>query len=68
MITKYKFGEPFETEAVVENVASSSVIGLRLTMTVIPIVGLLIGIFWFYKKYHLTEEKLEEIRSQLEQK
>lgn len=51
------------TEAVVENVASSSVIGLRLTMTVIPIVGLLIGIFWFYKKYHLTEEKLEEIRS-----
>ena len=56
------------TEAVVENVASSSVIGLRLTMTVIPIVGLLIGIFWFYKKYHLTEEKLEEIRSQLEQK
>ncbi len=49
-----------ETAAAVE-AATSSVMGLRLTMTVLPIAGLLLAIFYFHKKYILTEEKVAEI-------
>ena len=47
--------------------AASSVMGLRLTMTVLPILGLLAAIFYFHKKYILTEEKVEEIASAIRQ-
>ena len=47
--------------------AASSVMGLRLTMTVLPILGLLVAIFYFHKKYILTEEKVEEIASAIRQ-
>ncbi len=49
-----------ETSAAVE-AAASSVMGLRLTMTVLPIAGLLVAIWYFHKKYILTEEKVAEI-------
>lgn len=49
----------------VEVAAGSSVIWLRLTMTVIPIVGLLIAVFLFRKKYILTDEKIAEITEQI---
>lgn len=54
--------------AAVVNAADSSVVGLRMTMTVIPIVGLLIGIFLFHKKYILTEEKVKEIAEQIKER
>ena len=59
-----------DTEAAVETVqtAVSSVVGLRMTMTVIPIIGLLIAIFVFRKKFILTEAKVEEIAAQIKQK
>ena len=41
--------------------ALSSVMGLRLTMTVLPIFGLLLAVWYFHRKYILTEEKVEEI-------
>ena len=41
--------------------ATSSVIGLRMTMTVIPIIGIIIATIVFNRKYILTEEKVEEI-------
>lgn len=41
------------TAAVAETVSNSSVIGLRMTMTVLPIVGLLIAVFYFHKKVYL---------------
>lgn len=41
--------------------ADSSVMGLRLAMTVLPIIGLLAAVFYFHKKYILTEEKLAEL-------
>lgn len=41
--------------------ASSSVLGLRLTMTVLPMLGMLVAVFYFHKKYVLTEEKLAEL-------
>ena len=53
-----------EAAAVVDT-ATSSVFGLRMTMTVLPIVGLLIAIIVFYKKYILTESKIEEISQEL---
>lgn len=57
-----------DTEAVVEHVASSSVIGLRMTMTVIPMIGLFIAAAYFKKKFLLTEEKVEEIAGQLKER
>lgn len=50
-----------DTEAVVEAVANTSVVGLRMTMTIVPLIGLLIAVFLFHKKYILTDEKVEEI-------
>ena len=52
----------------VEAAAGSSVVGLRMTMTVIPIIGLLIAVFLFHKKFILTEEKVEEIAAQIKEK
>lgn len=46
----------------------SSVAGLRITMTVLPIIGLLTAVFLFHKKYILTEEKIEEITKKTEEK
>lgn len=56
------------TAAVVEAVANSSVVGLRMTMTVIPIVGLLAAVFIFHKKYILNEEKVNEIVARINEK
>ena len=47
------------------NVSASARTGLRMTMTIIPIVGLLIAILWFRKKYILTDEKVEEMAAQV---
>ncbi len=56
------------TAAAAVSAARSSVIGLRMTMTVLPVVGLLVAVFLFHQRYILTEEKLEEINVQLRQK
>ncbi len=37
-------------------------------MTLIPIVGLLVAVFLFYKKYHLTEKRIEEINGELKKR
>jgi len=50
------------------NVPASSKIGLRMVMTVIPIIGLFFGIWWFKKKYNLSDEKMKEITEQLSKK
>lgn len=41
--------------------SASSILGLRVIMTVVPVVLLLIALLYFLKRYKLTEEKLEEI-------
>ena len=48
--------------------ALSSVMGLRLTMTVLPIFGLLLAVWYFHRKYILTEEKVEEIAGAIREK
>lgn len=42
--------------------------GLRILMIVIPIIGLIISILYFAKKFKLTEEKLQSINEELEKR
>lgn len=56
-----------ETAAVLSAIDESSRMGLRLCMTIIPIVVLLIGLLVFKKKYILTDEKIEEITKSLKE-
>ena len=49
-------------------VPQSSQVGLRMTMTIIPIIGLIISIIWFGSKYILTDEKVTEITATLKGK
>lgn len=56
-----------ETAAVLTAIDESSRMGLRLCMTIIPIVVLLIGLFVFKKNYILTDEKIEEITKSLKE-
>ncbi|MBR6382083.1 MAG: MFS transporter [Lachnospiraceae bacterium] len=46
-------------------VQASQKMGLRMTMTLIPIVGLVFAIFWFKKRYILTDEKISQISDEL---
>jgi melibiose permease len=57
-----------DTSDVQASAGTASVAGLRMTMTVFPIIGMLLAIFLFYRKYILTEEKVEEITENLKEK
>jgi melibiose permease len=57
-----------ETAEVLTAISTSSRIGLRMCMTIIPIVVLAIGLVVFRRNYILTDEKLEEITKELEAK
>ncbi|MBE6989783.1 MAG: sugar:sodium symporter [Ruminococcaceae bacterium] len=47
-------------------VSAASKAGLRMTMTVIPIIGLFVALFWFRKRFLLNEQKMEDINRALE--
>ena len=68
-ITNLQSGtEVSEADQVVDfaaGVAWSSKVGLRMAMTILPIVGLFAGILWFRKKFILNEEKMAEINAAL---
>ena len=49
------------TDADAAVTTGGSVAGFRMTMTVIPIIGLIIALIYFHKKYILTDKKMEEI-------
>lgn len=51
-----------------KNVADSSKVGLRMTMTIIPVILLFVGLLWFRKKYILTDQKMEEISGRIREK
>ena len=57
-----------ETAEVLTAIASVSRLGLRMCMTIIPILVLLIGLLVFRKHYILTDEKTEEISRTLEER
>ncbi|MFI3168167.1 MAG: glycoside-pentoside-hexuronide (GPH):cation symporter [Bacillota bacterium] len=44
---------------------ASTLLGMRVIMTVIPVMGLILAVAIFVKKYKLTEEKLGEISKEL---
>jgi Na+/melibiose symporter-like transporter len=50
---------------VVEKIDSGAVTGLRMVMTLAPIVVLIIALLVFKSKYKLTDEKLEEISKEI---
>ena len=47
---------------------SSPLLGLRLLMTILPMIGLVLALVLFTRKFILTDEKAEQIRKQLEEK
>lgn len=53
---------------VTEAAGTSSVMILRMTMALIPIIGLLIALLIFRKKYILNDKKLDEITEYLKSK
>ncbi|MBR3518088.1 MAG: MFS transporter [Lachnospiraceae bacterium] len=54
-----------EGTASAADLAAANLTGLRMTMTVLPIVGMLLALFIFFKKFILTEEKMAEINLEL---
>lgn len=46
-------------------VETGTKVGLRMIMTILPVVLLVIAVCYFKNKYKLTDEKLEEINNQL---
>ena len=46
-------------------VSTAAKTGLRFTMAVVPIAGLLIAFLWFRKRYQLTDEKVAQIAAQV---
>ena len=50
---------------VVETISSDSVIGLRLVMTLAPIIVLIVAVLVFKSRYILTDKKLSEILTEL---
>ena len=55
-------------ENAVAAISGSSVVGLRMTMTILPILVLVIAAIVFRRHYILTDEKLEEISKKLAEK
>ena len=54
------------TDAVVTAAASqSSLMGLRMTMTILPIIGMFAAVIVFRKKFILNEAKVDEITETL---
>lgn len=66
-LSVFSIGGASTDEVVTEVVkaSASSVIGLRMTMTIIPIVVLIVAVIVFKRKYMLTDEKLSEINQEL---
>lgn len=46
-------------------VSQAAKTGLRMTMTVIPILGLIAAFLWFRRRYILTDKKVEEIAAEV---
>lgn len=56
------------TEGTIMEQSAQTLAGLRMIMTLFPILALCIAFFFFFKHYILTEEKLLEIQETLKKK
>ncbi|MBR6257239.1 MAG: MFS transporter, partial [Lachnospiraceae bacterium] len=61
----FNISQNSEGVASASEVSNANLPGLRLTMTVLPIAGMLLALFIFFKKFILTEEKMKEINEEL---
>ena len=61
----FSISDNTEVTETVQSLSNTSALGLRVTMTVLPILGLIIAIVVFKRKYILTDAKLEEISKKL---
>ena len=50
------------------SVADGAKVGLRMTMTLLPIIGLIVAVLVFRKKFILTDEKVEELAKEIAEK
>ena len=57
-----------DEEAVIAQQSASTLTGLRLLMTVLPILGLLLAMLFFKRKFRLTDAYTNEISEQLKAK
>ncbi|MBR5383538.1 MAG: MFS transporter [Clostridia bacterium] len=57
-----------DEEAVIAQQSASTLTGLRLLMTVLPILGLLLAMLFFKRKFRLTDAYANEISEQLKAK
>ena len=57
-------GDTSETGAAVAQ-SASTIMGLRLLMTILPILGLTVAFIFFVKKFTLTDQRVQEIADQL---
>ena len=57
-------GDTAETGAVAAQ-SASTILGLRLLMTVLPILGLTVAFVFFVRKFTLTDKRVDEIAAQL---
>ena len=57
--------EKFNNAGILASIDNSSVIGLRMIMTVGPTIVLVIALLFFKARYILTDEKLQEISMEL---
>lgn len=63
-----KISKDTTEEIVTTALSGDSALILRMTMTVLPIIGLLAGVFIFAKHFILTDDKLSDISKQLTEK
>ncbi len=57
-----------DTDGAAQVASGSSVLGIRFTMAVLPILGLLIAAVIFKKRYELNDKRMQEINEQLKGK
>lgn len=48
--------------------SESTLLGMRILMTILPIGGLVIAVYIFKKKYYLTENKLNQMMTQVKER
>ncbi len=60
-------GNNSETGEIIQQ-SASTLTGLRLLMTILPIIGLVVALLIFKNKFILTDERAESIREQLQAK
>ena len=57
-----------DSDVITETQSQGTLIGLRLMMTILPIIVLIIALILFRRKFKLTDQKVEEIAQELEAK